>query len=310
MAATNLQPVITELHKAFNYLNKAYYENKLPEVVIAIRSQGKRAGVMGWFTPAKVWSDGESEKHEIVITAETLNRDGMDIMRTLHHEMVHLYCETNGIKDTSRNGAYHNKNFKEECLKRGFYYDSDKPDGTIGWSMALLTEETKSYIKKWDINFTVFGLARRSMGGKEEKKKKSNRIKWTCPNCGATLSSTKLEGMKPYCMNDNEGKTEPCKTFFDYEIPDNFSGKIPLSDDELAVTEWMYERLCALYEETGDILHTDITEASIEEGLCMEEETVAAVLELLLKKKIAYKGIEGYTLTDYTRELYHMPLLN
>ena len=166
MAATNLQPVITELHKAFNYLNKAYYDNKLPEVVIAIRSQGKRAGVMGWFTPAKVWSDGESEKHEIVITAETLNRDGMDIMRTLHHEMIHLYCETNGIKDTSRNGAYHNKNFKEECLKRGFFYESDKPDNTIGWSMALLKPETMAYMKKWDIDYSVFGLARRSFGGK------------------------------------------------------------------------------------------------------------------------------------------------
>ena len=310
MAATNLQPVITELHKAFNYLNKAYYENKLPEVVIAIRSQGKRAGVMGWFTPAKVWSDGESEKHEIVITAETLNRDGMDIMRTLHHEMIHLYCETNGIKDTSRNGAYHNKNFKEECLKRGFFYESDKPDNTIGWSLAQLKPETMAYMKKWDIDYSVFGLARRSFGGKEEKKKKTNRIKWTCPSCGATLSSTKLEGVKPYCMNDAEDKKNPCETFFDYEIPDNFSGKIPLSDDELAVTEWMYERLCALYEETGDILHTDITADTISDGLNMDDITVSNVLQLLLKKKIAFGTKEGYNLTDYTRELYHMPLMS
>ena len=310
MAATNLQPVITELHKAFNYLNKAYYDNKLPEVVIAIRSQGKRAGVMGWFTPAKVWSDGESEKHEIVITAETLNRDGMDIMRTLHHEMIHLYCETNGIKDTSRNGAYHNKNFKEECLKRGFFYESDKPDNTIGWSMALLKPETMAYMKKWDIDYSVFGLARRSFGGKEEKKKKTNRIKWTCPSCGATLSSTKLEGVKPYCMNDAEGTKNPCETFFDYEIPDNFSGKIPLSDDELAITEWMYERLCALYEETGDILQTDITADTISDGLNMDYITVINVLHLLLKKKIAFPAGDGFNLTDYTRELYHMPLMS
>ena len=310
MAATNLQPVITELHKAFNYLNKAYYENKLPEVVIAIRSQGKRAGVMGWFTPAKVWSDGESEKHEIVITAETLNRDGMDIMRTLHHEMIHLYCETNGIKDTSRNGAYHNKNFKEECLKRGFFYESDKPDNTIGWSLAQLTEETKNYMRKWDIDFSVFGLARKSFGGKEEKKKKSNRIKWTCPSCGASLSSTKLEGVKPFCMNDAEGTKEPCQVFYDYEIPDNFNGKIPLSEKELVVTEWMYETLCSLYEETGDTLHTDITVKSIVDGCGIEYDDIQKVLETLVKKKIIFITGENFNLTDYTRELYNMPLIN
>lgn len=233
--AKNLQPVITELHKAFDLLNKEFYENSLPQVVIAIRSQGKRKGVNGWFTPDKTWTDGEEEKHEIVITAETLNRPFMDIMRTLHHEMIHLFCQTNGLEDTSRQGKYHNKVFRDECLKRGFWYPDGKPDRTIGWSYAELKPETEELIGKWDLDADVFGIARKSYGGGSEgTKKKSNIIKWTCPCCGAVVRSSKFLGIKLYCMNDKteDGEDkEPCAVALEPEIPDNFNGKLTWGND-------------------------------------------------------------------------------
>lgn len=188
--AKNLQPIIQELHKTFNHLNEVFYDNKLPDVVIAIRSQGKRKGVLGWFTPAKVWADEQgNEKHEIVITAETLNRDFMDIAKTLHHEMIHLYCHVNDIKDTSRSGLYHNKEFKKACLAHGFYYADDKPDSSIGWSYALLTEQTEAIINSFKIRTGVFGLARKSFGGEKEKKK-SNSFKWVCQCDDAVIIRT------------------------------------------------------------------------------------------------------------------------
>lgn len=226
----NLQPVLTELHKAFDLLNEKYYGGKLPQVVIAIRSQGKRVGVLGWFTPAKVWTDGKEDKHEIVITAETLNRPMMDIIQTLHHEMVHLYCHTNDIKDTSRNGAYHNKAFRDTAISVGFEHLNPKPDSKIGWSYITLTDATKAVIESWQLNGDVFSVARKSFGtGKDKKKKKSNIIKWTCPDCGCILRSSKLVGVKPYCMNDIDEKTgkekDPCATFMTPEIPEGFIGK-------------------------------------------------------------------------------------
>lgn len=239
MANRNLQPVLAVLHKAFDKFNKKYYEGALPEVIIAVRSQGSRVGVMGWFTPAKVWTDGEDSKHEIVITAETLNREPMDIMRTLHHEMIHLYCETNGIKDTSRSGAYHNKNFKAECLKRGFYYETDSPDSKIGWSSAQLTDDTKAVIEKWKLDFSVFGISRISFTGKEKKVKKTNRIKWTCPKCSETVTSTKIEGIKPFCMNEIAG--QPCKEFYVPLIPEGFTGRIPLTRQEEELLDFISE---------------------------------------------------------------------
>lgn len=56
---------------------------------------------------------------EINIGAESLQRTVPEIIATLRHEMVHYYCCVNNIKDTSRNGAYHNERFKTECEKRG-----------------------------------------------------------------------------------------------------------------------------------------------------------------------------------------------
>ena len=109
-------------------------------------------------------------------------------------------------------------------------------------------------------------------------------------------------------MNDAEGTKEPCKVFYDYEIPDNFNGKIPLTEDELAVTEWMYEKLCSLYEETGDILQ-GVTAFDIADGLDINHYKVLEVIKTLLQKKIIFTS-DGFNLTDYTRELYNMPLIN
>jgi hypothetical protein len=216
----NLQPVITELHKAFNKLNEAFYKGKLPEVIIAIQAKGK-SNAYGWFTPAKIWSDGTEEKHEITITAEHLNRNYIEILQTLHHEMIHLYCETEGIKDTSRGSTYHNKRFKAECEARGFYYEIDTPDSRIGWSEAKLKPETIELINTWNLNTDVFGIARKDfygVGTGKRGKKKSNIVKWECPKCGDVVRSSKpvvfAKCCKPVIEEDGSFNGEFCDSFF------------------------------------------------------------------------------------------------
>jgi hypothetical protein len=187
----NLQPAISELHKAFDLLNEKYYEGALPQVVIAVQAKGK-SNAYGWFTVGKVWETAEGPKHEVTITAEFLNRDYIDIMRTLHHEMIHLYCHTNEIQDTSRGGTYHNKRFKAESEARGFYYEEKSPDKKYGWSFSSLTPETIEEIEKMDINKEAFTLARLDLAAGAKKKKKSNIVKWKC-GCDVIIRSSKPE---------------------------------------------------------------------------------------------------------------------
>lgn len=194
----NLALVIKELHKAFDCLNKEFYGNKLPQVIITIQSKGKR-NALGWFTYGKVWDDGKQEKHEINISAEYTSREFMDIMKTMHHEMIHLYCAVNEIKDTSRGGTYHNTNFKRASEEHGFYYKEDAFNKKHGWTFSSLKDETIEKIKNFGLDETVFSLKRYDFSavGNEKQKKKSNIIKWQC-GCGQIVRSSK-DGLNIIC---------------------------------------------------------------------------------------------------------------
>ena len=193
----NLTAILQELHKAFDCLNNAFYQGELPSVIITVQTKGK-TNANGWFTPAKIWDDGTEQKHEINITAESLKREYIDIIRTLHHEMIHLYCHINDIKDVSRGNTYHNARFKKACEEHGFVYNENSYDKKYGWSFAALSEETIETICAFDVDANVFKLHRaETMVGDEQKKKKSNIIKWVC-GCGVIVRSSK-DGLKLIC---------------------------------------------------------------------------------------------------------------
>lgn len=204
---TNIKAATQELHKAFGMLNQHFFEGTLPEPAITIQTSGKRLA-MGWCTTQEAWFDKEGlvGKYELNISAEYLNIEFMETMDTLLHEMVHLYCKVNKIKDTSRNHTYHNAKFKEECLKRGFYFSDDKPHKSYGWAFPKLTEDSKAVIGDFDLDQDVFVIARKRYGkvkvdgeegqGKERETKKS--FKWVCPGCSLIIRSTK-ETIKVIC---------------------------------------------------------------------------------------------------------------
>ncbi|MFS0841336.1 SprT-like domain-containing protein [Paenibacillus sp. 1P03SA] len=196
----NIQMATDELHVAFRRLNKAFFDSELPEPAITIQSGGKRS-TMGWCTLKPIWRDKEKtiQMYEINIAAEYLNIDFYETMDTLLHEMIHLYCRIHNIKETSRKGQYHNKRFKEESLKRGFYYPENKPDKRIGWSYSKITEETKKLIDTFNINTEVFQIARGTFvsnqtegpEGEREEQQKSHNRKYICPVCSQSVRATK-----------------------------------------------------------------------------------------------------------------------
>lgn len=126
------------LETAFHVLNRLYFENSLPEAVITIQSSPRN---YGYITVHKVWKDSKNSYHEINIGAEYLSRPIENVLATLMHEMVHLYCMANGIKDTSNGGRYHNKRFKIEAEKRDLKIEYAK---YIGYSV---TSPTDGFIK-------------------------------------------------------------------------------------------------------------------------------------------------------------------
>lgn len=187
------------LEKAYDTLNKQYFESALPKAIITIQS---RPGCYGHFTCFDAWSDPAKKYKEINISAETLNRPISNTIATLLHEMVHFYCYLNKIQDTSRSGRYHNKFFKDEAEKRGLIIEYDK---TIGWSVTTPSPELKSFVNamKWK-KITLS----RGMEIKDKGKKPSSTRKYECPCCGMSVRATR--DVRIACMECDEVMQKAC----------------------------------------------------------------------------------------------------
>ncbi|MGY3219330.1 SprT-like domain-containing protein [Bacillus sp. TE9122W] len=200
---TNIQAAINELHVAFKKLNDAFFKGELPEPAITIQTSGNRKS-MGWCTTKEVWRDkeGKNRRYELNIAAEYLDIEFMETMDTMLHEMVHLYNAIRDIQDCSRNGTYHNKRFKAECERRGFYFPDNKPDKKYGWAFPKLTEDSKKKIESLKINPKAFSIARKGFHGgtgdnasgeQQQDEKKPRKYKWICPACNLRVLSSKKE---------------------------------------------------------------------------------------------------------------------
>lgn len=188
MSKVNISDTLKELYRIFYQLEKELFDKPLEEPVILIQSRKKK--VLGTCTVSKVWENKNNEKdtkYEITITAESLNRSTNEIVETLLHEMVHLYCSLNDIKDTSNNYVYHNKKYKEYAEKFGLEVTHAK---TVGLGVTKLKPNTEELIKKFNINEEVFNYYRNSFSLFSDKKKTIYN-KYSCPNCNIKLSSYK-----------------------------------------------------------------------------------------------------------------------
>lgn len=185
-----LKNVITELEDLFEVFNEKYFDSQLCRPVITVSPQGKES-VFGWCTSWKAWKGEGEGYYEINVCAEHLARPFKEVAETLLHEMVHLYNVQNGVKDTSRSGTYHNKEFKMVAEQHGLTVSKDEK---YGWCVTHLNEDSEEETQNF-MNFIgkeSFSLYREGET-KEEKEKKggSNSIKYVCPMCGAIIRATK-----------------------------------------------------------------------------------------------------------------------
>ena len=129
-----------QLEKMFRELNKHYYNGELPEPIISLK---KTPSAYGHITVGKVWQAGQESKYEINLSSATLSRPIEETAATLLHEMAHEYNLEHGIKDTSNQGVYHNKNFKATAETHGLHIDHHPK---YGWTVTSPTEELLDFI--------------------------------------------------------------------------------------------------------------------------------------------------------------------
>lgn len=135
----------------------------VPHVVVTMGSgSGQGAGlVLGHFAPLR-WVAGEESVHELFVGGEGLQRGGRAVMGTLLHEAAHGAAQARGVQDTSRQGRYHNKRFKQ--IAESFGLVIEQAPG-IGWSTTTVPDATaERYARVIARIDAALGLYRRAEG--------------------------------------------------------------------------------------------------------------------------------------------------
>lgn len=190
---TNYTKIIGYLDRIFNLLNKDFFNNELPKVVISIKNSTKTNGE---FSVSDVWNcDGISTK-EIEIPISAINKSIQEIVVSLFHAMIHEYCFINNIKDTSRGGAYHNKRFKAEVEKRGIRVIYD---GQNGWNTMFATSVIDQFCSKYSLRKVDIEALMTPVNPQGQTRKfhygtyQSKR--YICPCCGMIVRSGKFASL-------------------------------------------------------------------------------------------------------------------
>jgi hypothetical protein len=86
-------------------------------LVVASGSEGKRLN-LGHFAPHR-WQVNGSDRHEVLVGGEGLQRGPLEVLGTLLHEAAHGVAQARSIKDTSRQGRYHNRRYAALAAELG-----------------------------------------------------------------------------------------------------------------------------------------------------------------------------------------------
>lgn len=117
----------------------------VPPVAITLGSgkpkTARQAGRHGHFHAGMWAAEGQQEGAELFLAGESLERGPEGTLGTLLHEAAHGAAHTRGIKDTSRQGRWHNTKFKE--IAEEHLLEVTKDD-KIGWSPSALTDAARA----------------------------------------------------------------------------------------------------------------------------------------------------------------------
>ncbi len=192
-----------QLEQMFQILNQQAFGGILETPIITIMSAPR---TYGHVTATKVWKRDDGSSYELNLSAENLQRPIAEVAATMIHEMAHLTNLQTRTQDTSRNGTYHNKQFKHVAEATGLV----KIDRhvTYGWTITTPTKALEVLCNEmgWEqikINRgggkaeNGYEATRGPESGENEEvekdtpRKKESYRRYVCPSCGLIARATK-----------------------------------------------------------------------------------------------------------------------
>jgi len=138
-------PMVDALEQAWADIRDCHPELPPAVIILGAGSLRSRSGelTLGHFAAMRWHTSTESAEQlaEVFIGGEGLQRGPAGVLATLLHEAAHALAHTRGIKDTSRQGRYHNTKFKALAEELGITVTKDP---RIGWSPTELPKTTRA----------------------------------------------------------------------------------------------------------------------------------------------------------------------
>jgi curved DNA-binding protein CbpA len=180
-------PVASTILKVLEdiWLEIRRWNPEIPAAVIIIASgtDGKHPR-WGHHAPGR-WNVAGEQLTEIMISGEGLRRTAREVLATLLHEAAHALAHARGIKDTSRQGRYHNTKFKKCAEEAGLAVEHDD---NFGWSITTITPATElayaSQLQALTDAMTLWRHGEATTGPKARRN--TNLIAAICP-CGRSI---------------------------------------------------------------------------------------------------------------------------
>lgn len=177
----------------------------VPQVVLTVGagSTGGSDLTLGHFAPNR-WVRGEYEIHELFVGGEGLQRGAADVLGTLLHEATHGVAATREIKDTSRQGRWHNERFRALGEELGLTLTHHPK---LGWSITTVPDHTRQrYLEELDeLTFALVAYRRREPNRRGGRSSNNNGLSAEC-TCSRKIrvSRTVFEAGPIYCGNCGE----------------------------------------------------------------------------------------------------------
>ena len=174
--------VLAVLEEIWQAIRRNHPEIPPVVVIIASGTEGKHAR-WGHHAPGR-WHIDNQQRAEIMISGEGLRRDPQHVLGTLLHEAAHALAAARGIKDTSRQGRYHNKHYKNLAAELGLTADFEP---VVGWSVTTVPDYTAAvYIDQLAALKEAMILWRYDEIQTPKQRRNTNLIAAICP-CGRTI---------------------------------------------------------------------------------------------------------------------------
>jgi hypothetical protein len=157
---------------------------EIPAVVIILASGTEsRQPRWGHFASGR-WYVEHDERAEVMISGEALRLTPAEVLAVILHEAAHALACARGIKDTSRQGRYHNKQFKTHAEELGLTVEHDPRNG---WSASKITGHAERlYTDRLTALAEAMTLWRRAETTGPATRRNTNLIAACCP-CGRSI---------------------------------------------------------------------------------------------------------------------------